>query len=554
MESYLPAGATEALLWYDTTIGRAGRRIALTGSPAVRASVVITPSQEGLTLTEKLATPALDYWWAVRGADGTLLRKFGSAPLAPQIVDLARTEPITAPPTIAWVQRNTPHFRLYAAPGTAAERDLERLSDVAEASYTQAATLLPPTQPISVSVYLVPRVFWQGGVAYGDGPLVISYLDRNYVGVEPWSYFVHEVAHALGGGLVPDGNEVGGLLGEGAAVYATGGHYSIEPVEAWAAVIAASDQYIPLCTLRNDFYAAQHEIAYIEGASFSAYLIRTYGLPAYKQIYAAQQPQRGGREESAEQFCEADNRRIVEPTGKTAGQLEQDWLAALRTLRPTDQQRRQWELTVRFFETMRRYEEQLDQPARDLPGPPDKWGQATAAAFLNPAMGRRAEVLETMLIAANHANHAGEVEQADALLDAIDQSIAANGSLTGTLTREYNAVAEALDTNERALRLGDALTLGRMLGAPELAARLPFTTRDLLFDLRYTLSSLELQGDTARAIVEANAASMDGRKLHRVLYRARFERTGGMWRLTEWDAYQPEIAMPPGPSGVGFGR
>src|SRR5262249_22901950 len=155
-----------------------------------------TPTLEGFTLTEKL-DGGLDYWWAVRDLRGQLLRRAGTVALPPALATLAQTAPITAPQTIAWIERATPHFRLLAPPGTAAARDIEKLSGVAEASYTQAAAVISATRPVSVTIYLTPRVFWQGGVAYGhDGPLVIAYLDRNYAGVPVWSYFAHEVTHA----------------------------------------------------------------------------------------------------------------------------------------------------------------------------------------------------------------------------------------------------------------------------------------------------------------------------------------------------------------------
>lgn len=546
LSGQVPAHADEALLWYDTVAGHAVRRVPLDGAPAIGVSVTITPTQEGLTLTEPL-DGGLDYWWAVRDRNGTAIRRSGSVALPGPLAALARTAPITAPAEIAWVERQTQHFRLYVPPATAAARDLDALSQTAEASYNQAAALIAPTEPVSIPVYLVPRIFWQGGVAYGQkGPLVISYLDRSYLGVPAWSYFVHEVTHALSDYVLPAQAEVGGVLGEGLAVYAAGGHYGLEPIDAWAAALAASDRYIPLCRLRYDFYGAQHEIAYQEAASFAGYLIRGYGLDAFKQIYKAQRPPPGDRQPSVEEFCAADDQRSVPPTGKTAGALEHDWLAYLKTIAPTGEQRRSWELTIRFFDTMRRYQEKLDPPARELPPAPKTWDRATAAKFLNAATGRRSAVLETMLGAAEDANRSGDLDHAAALLDEIERSLDASGAPAGPLARDYDAIAGLLDQQARALRLGDRDALDRTLATAGLASRLPFTTGDLLHDLRYTPVELDVRDDTAQGVVQVSGASLAGRRLDLALYRARFARLGGRWLMTGWDGARPAIEPPPG--------
>jgi hypothetical protein len=546
LQGQIPAGADRALLWYDTIAGHTPHQIDLNGTRTISVSVTITPTQEGLTRSEALGG-GLDYWWAVQDRAGTLTRRAASVSLPDSLAALAHTAPITAPAQLNWIEQATPHFRLYAPPGTAAERDLGELARVAEASYDQAATLITATQPVSIPVYLVPRVFWQGGVTYGQGePVLISYLDRNYAGIAIWSYLVHEVTHALSNYLVPRGGEVGGVLGEGVAVYATGGHYGLEPIDAWAAALAASPRYIPLCQLRYDFYSAQHEIAYQEGASFVGFLIRTYGLETFKQIYKAQQAQRGNRKIDSVAFCASDNQQIVAPTGKTAGALEQAWLAYLKTIQPTAAQRQTWELTIRFFDTMRRYQETLDRPARDLPPPPKTWDRKTAANFLNAATGRRAAVLESMLGAAEAAVQQGDVAHATELLDAIEHSLAADGAPVDPPAHDYDAIAGLLDDQARALRIGDTTALSRTLATTSLAAQLPFTASDLLRDLRYTLVTLDVRGVAAEGVVAVDGADLAGKQLNHALYHVSFRRSDAGWTITGWAQQAPQIELPPG--------
>lgn len=542
LTGHAPSGATEALVWLDTAAGRTTHRVPVASGPfsatlALSATDVITAGEVG-------TDPALDYWVAFPGDQP--LRHAATLRLPPEIAAIGQAAPLTPTITVTWTERLTPHFRLYAPPGSDGARDLERLAAVAEAGYAQAAALISPTAPLSVSVYLTPRVFWQGGVAYGrDGPLLISYLDRNYAGVETWSYFVHEVTHAIGASLLPEGAEVGGVLGEGVAVLATGGHYSREPIDARAATIVANGEYIPLCRLRYDFYAAQHETAYIQSASFVQYLIRTYGVDTFLTLYRAQQPQRGS-EQTLEQFCTADDARLAEPLGKTNAQLEREWLAVLANVQPSEPERRGWELTVRLYETMRRYQELLDPPARVLPPPPKNWTNDDAFRALVPATGTRAAAVETMLVATADALRVGETARAAALLDSITATLAAGGMPADALARSYDGAAQLLAMQARAVRLGDDAALAATLAEPALAARLPFTTRELLHDLHFVPVRLDVRGTTANGVVEVTGHSLDGRVLDGALYSVRLARTGDSWRLVSWVPYVVELAMPPG--------
>jgi hypothetical protein len=204
---------------------------------------------------------------------------------------------------------------------------------------------------------------------------------------------------------------------------------------------------------------------------------------------------------------------------------------------------------VRFFDTMRRYQETLDQPGRKLPPPPKDWDRATAATFLNAAVGRHAEVLETMLGATLPAVQRGDLDHAAALLDAIEASLDAGGAPGAPLARDYDAVAGLLAAQARALRLGDAKTLERTLAAPNLAAALPFTTDELLHDLRFTLQQLDVRGDVAEGVVQADGASQERRLAERALYQVRFTRDGDAWRLAAWAPQAVEIELPPDAQG-----
>ncbi|HFD38675.1 MAG TPA: hypothetical protein ENJ31_02315, partial [Anaerolineae bacterium] len=274
----------EAWLWYDTTAGHTPRRFEGPLPPSVTLSYTLDARREGLTRT-LTTTAELDYWWLVRDSAGDSVRAGGIAHLGPNLQALVAPPP---PPQssldFTWSLSETRHFRFHYMPATAAERDRFQLGRVAEASLRRITAVLEMEFDGQMDVYFVPRIFWQGGAAYGDKVQLISYLDRNYTAIETWTYFTHEGTHALAQDLLQPKEEGGpdGVLVEGLAVWASGGHYRREPIDEWAAVIAASDQYIPLHDLRTgSFYEFQHETAYLESASFVKFLVARGGLDKF---------------------------------------------------------------------------------------------------------------------------------------------------------------------------------------------------------------------------------------------------------------------------------
>jgi hypothetical protein len=268
-----------------------------------------------------------------------------------------------------------------------------------------------------MDIYLVPRVFWQGGATYGNKVQLISYLDRNYTGIETWTYFTHEGTHALAQDILQpkeNGGGPDGVLVEGLAVWASGGHYRLEPIDDWAAVIAGSDSYLPLPELRaGPFYEFQHETSYIEAASFTGYLIDRYGLDKHKELY--------GR---ATGNAVEDQSLLRDLFGKSYDELDADWLAYLGSLQPTREEAETWRLKVRSFDLMRRYETELDPDARILPNTtPPEWMTDTHEAFVHRLNAPLNVVLETALIAAQERLYSGNPEGAEALLDDVEAAL-----------------------------------------------------------------------------------------------------------------------------------
>lgn len=545
----VPVGAVEALLWYDSEAGYTLRRVPLDATVSVSTSVTITPTG-GLTVSVPQDLDQLDYWWAVRDRGGAIAQRSGVLDLPPSLTK--RPLPPQVPAGFAWREHRSPHFLFRFAPSSAAERDIAQIERIAEEGYVQASAVISPaliggahTAAPTFTVYLVPRVFWQGGVAYSGGTLMISYLDRNYADVAPWSYFVHETTHALARAYAQEGVNIGGLLGEGIAVYATGGHYSLEPLRERAAGLLELNMAADLCRLTVDFYGLQHEAAYLQAASYVDYLIERFGLVAFLEHYLSGHMPELRRNESEEAFCAELRETTAEPFGVSYGEIEQDWLDWLRETKAPPTVTQVLSMTIRYYDLMRRYETERDPAARLLPpDPAEGWPSDILAQFLTQAITPTNVLQELMLIAGHQALH-GDLDRSTELLDAVERSLD-TGHLEGALSADYSAAQELFDGLARARRLGRPedyaahLTPGAVDESPPPA---------LYSRYRMTLQQLAFDGDVGRGLVRINSQPVGG-DLDWRLYAFELVRENGRWLLGRLTPAHVILAGPPGPQAI----
>lgn len=531
------------LLWYDTEAGHELRRFGGPLPAELTFSYRLDATQEGLTAT--LPGGELDYWWLVRDTAGETARAGGTVALGPVLSTLVATAPPPPLPlTFTWGVSDTRHYRFYFVPSEAAERDLPQVGAVAEAALRQIRDLLQTGFEGQMSVYLVPRVFWQGGATYGDKVQLISYLDRNYTGVETWSYFTHEGTHALAQDLIrPKEGEGGpdGVLVEGLAVWASGGHYRHEPLDPWAAVVAASDEYLPLADLRaGPFYDFQHETSYLEAGSFVKFLVEHYGLETFKELYGL------ARGDAAH-----DEALVQRLYGKSYADLEAGWLTYLAGLSPTPEQIESWRLEVRAFDLMRRYETELDPDARILPDrPPPEWTGNEFKIFWRRRNAPVNLVLETALIAAQERLHRSDWAGAAALLDDVEASLAADGSLARPSLAARGAIIELLAAQDRAVLRADAQAYRDTL-APAWALALDRTLTETLSPpfVAYQQEPVRLDisddGLHAAGMVLVHARLADGESLEDGhLFAVTFTRIGNRWLMRGRTPIEPVLAPP----------
>ena len=535
----------EVLLWYDTETGHQPQRISGPLPYSVTLSHRLDPALEGLTRT-LTTTAEFDYWWLVRDSAGESVRAGGTALLSPALQALAVT-PTPEPPPVdfTWAVSDTSHFQFHYMPDTSAERDRFQLGALAEASLQHINAVLEMEFDGQMDIYFVPRIFWQGGAAYGNKVQLISYLDRNYTGIETWSYFTHEGTHALAQDLLqPKGEDGGGpdgVLVEGLAVWASGGHYRTEPIDAWAAVVAASDEYLPLGELRaGPFYDFQHETSYLEGASFVKFLVEQYGLPKLKELY--------GR---ATNDADHDKALTEQLYGQDYSGLETDWLAYLAELEPTPQEAQTWQLKTRSFDLMRRYETELDPDARTLPGTtPPEWMSDTLKIFLGRADEPINIVLETALIAVQERLYGGDPDGAAAILDDIESTLDAGGVPTSPTLQARWDILELVEAQDRAILLADADAY-RVSLDPAYAAALSSRVEELLLppftSYRQEIARLDVSDDGLHAegvvLLHAQVAggefADDGQ-----LFAVTFVQTERGWLMSSREPTWPHLALP----------
>jgi hypothetical protein len=256
-------------------------------------------------------------------------------------------------PQAHWASLTTACCTIYYITGTAAGRDIASLSREADQQSADVSSKLGLKLSKPMNLILMSRVVGQGGFTRGD--IYISYLDGNIMSNNAPILFHHEFVHYYDGEL--QGKYRPTFFEEGLAVYLTGGHYKLEPLPARAAALLNLGWYIPLKTLADDFYNQQHEISYLEAATFVEYLVDTYGWEAFNQFYR-NIPSPDGRTDS-----DVIDVALRENFKLSLADLETAYLASLRAQPFSAAQRSDLKLTVEYFNTVRRYQAALDPSA-----------------------------------------------------------------------------------------------------------------------------------------------------------------------------------------------
>jgi hypothetical protein len=346
----------------------------------------------------------------------------------------------------AWASTQTQCCTVFYITNTASERDLSTLTSMIDEQARLSIEEMGSnfTQPITVTI--LPRLLGHGG--FSSDEISVSYLDRNYA-ANSWEMVVHhEMIHDIDGKLGGDFRPT--ILVEGLAVYMAGGHYKPEPLMPRAAALQKGylNWYIPLKTLADDFYASQHEIGYIEGASLIEFLVKTYGWDAFSAFY------RDIHINEGESQSDAINEALNVHFSTSFDQLEQDYLKALSQESDTSAWVDDVRLTVTYYDTLRRYQQLLDPSAYFrtawLLDNKTMRERGIVADYLRHPHTPQNLALETLFITANdqvsaqqYSNASQTLEDINLVLDGIEQATTDPFSVS-TLSTDYLSISSAL--------------------------------------------------------------------------------------------------------------
>lgn len=320
-------------------------------------------------------------------------------------------------PHARWATRESTCCVIHFITGTASARDIDRLLEVADKVAQTAMQQMEGEFAETIPITIVPRVLGHGGFAADE--IYVSYLDRNYAGNDFSQVLHHEMIHILdrrkGGDLRPS------ILVEGLAVYYSGGHFKKEPLFPRAAALLQLGWYIPLKSLADSFYTSQHEIGYLEGAALVQYLINSFGYARFEAFYRDIHPP------SDEQQSTALDLALQKHFSLSLDQLEKRFLSALYRQHINPDLYEDLRLTVAYYDTVRRYQQQMVPSAYFLtawlPEGKQMRERGIVADYLRKPADYENITIENLLVEADRALRFGNYRHAEELLNQINATL-----------------------------------------------------------------------------------------------------------------------------------
>jgi hypothetical protein len=336
-----------------------------------------------------------------------------------------------------WLTAETDCCVLHVVSGTAAHRDLNSLRTTVEAAVQDAAATLGVAVQDPLHFYLIDRVIGQGG--YASSTIVVSYLDRNYVGEGIAELITHEAVHLLDYQFAP--NRIS-FLAEGLAVWVTGGHYKVEDIDQRVQALRETGLYVPLATLADDFYLHQHELAYLQAGGFIQFLVNSYGWDRVRAFYS---DVAADERATPSQMLNAALQRHF---GTTLDAVERDWFAYLDTLPRDPDTAADLLTTIRYYDLMRAYQLKYDPTAHFLqawlPSARELEERQITADLTRHPDDELNVTLEVMFHAVDRALRQGSVDEANIILDSIERALENDGLFLDPLGLNYSQIVNKL--------------------------------------------------------------------------------------------------------------
>lgn len=235
---------------------------------------------------------------------------------------------------------------------TDAEADLVDITEVLETrsaialdQFAKAGVFTESPMEEPLPIVLIPIVVGHGGFATDEA--VLTYSRWNWAGIEFEILAHHEMVHVIDRLVNTEGPRPS-IFVEGLAVYLSGGHYREGDPLQRAAALLALDMYLPITEIVNDFYAAQHEIGYMQAAALVAYLDMLWGWETFIDFYF-NLPEGPSDDEIISSALESR-------FGMDLQALEEDFIAYLETVEIKPGVKDDVRLTVETYDMLRRYQ------------------------------------------------------------------------------------------------------------------------------------------------------------------------------------------------------
>jgi hypothetical protein len=300
---------------------------------------------------------------------------------------------------------------------------------MAEEEARTVSNLLQADFKEPVQINLLPRVVGHGGFA-AEG-ISLSYLDRNYAGSTVRQVMRHEMIHVLDGQL---GGELRPtMLLEGLAVYLNGGHFKPEALIARTAELLDMGDYLPFQKITDDFYAVQHETGYLEAASLIEYMVQRWGWDAFSAFYRDIHPVESGS------HYDAIDAALQKHFKLSFYDLEIQFVGELERQPENPIFRRDVDLTIRFYDTVRRYQQMLDPSAYFrqfwIPSANEMRTRGIVADYLRHPDRPINRSLETWLVAADLYLRQGRYDAAEEAVEQVNQKLDAQERVMAAVRR-----------------------------------------------------------------------------------------------------------------------
>ena len=313
-----------------------------------------------------------------------------------------------------WKETESVCCAIHYITGTDSEKDIETLKSMLDTQAADVELRMKAKFKGKIPFTFLPRTLGHGGFT-SDG-IYVSYLRQNYAGSTTQQVAHHEMVHwldsQLGGGMRPT------ILTEGLAVYLSDGHFKVEPILPRAAAVIDLGWYIPLRQLSNSFYISQHEIGYIEAAALVSYLVSTYGWDEFNTFYRDIHPAASGSQADALEAALQAHFKV------SFDQLEKNFTEALRQQKIDDATHSDLRLTVAFYDTVRRYQREMDPSAYFLnawlPDVPSMREQGIVADFLRHPTTQAAQQIESLLVAGDASLRSANYKDAESNIRAVN--------------------------------------------------------------------------------------------------------------------------------------